>query len=84
MATNVEKSPVSREVHGRKSGDYIASMQSDGLYIREKGKRTLYGPLSWDFLSQKGGELAAFELIHIRQAGKRKVSRGLLATQAGK
>ena len=35
----------------------IVTMQPEGLYVREKGKRTTYGPLSWDFLLRRGVDL---------------------------
>lgn len=83
MATLCVK-PVSREVvSGGKA--YIVTMTHAGVTIREKGKRTTYGPVSWGLVLQKGAEQAAVTQIRERQEAHpsrrvvRRVSRGLLS-----
>ena len=80
MATTAEKSPVSREVHGLGFGEMIVTTRPDGLYIRQKGKRTTFGPLSWDFLFRRAAELAVQKNLEEKPRRRRRVSRGLLTT----
>lgn len=87
MATNASSSPVEREVPaGDNPRDYIVRVTAAGLYIREKGRRTTYGPVSWDWIFQKSVEqfirsqvLEARTDMEKRRRPKR-VSRGLLTT----
>ncbi|HEX5437163.1 MAG TPA: hypothetical protein VFW98_08385 [Gemmatimonadaceae bacterium] len=68
--------PVSREViiDGRV---YVATFAHAGVTLREKGKRTTYGPVSWGRILLDGARMMADEAIQERHA-RRKVSRGLL------
>ena len=57
----------------------VVSLTPEGLTMRQKGKRTTYGPLSYEWLHLQGAKLTATQ--HIRQTRRRHVSRGLLATE---
>lgn len=78
MATSIAK-PVSREVlvDGRV---HVATFTSAGVTLREKGKRTSYGPVPWGHIFMAGARMAAEELREERGERKmvRRVSRGLL------
>lgn len=86
MATILSK-PVAREVvSGGKW--YVVTMTHAGITIREKGKRTTFGPVSWGLIFVQGAKFAAAAHIHEREQkreerGGRKrrhhVSRGLLS-----
>jgi hypothetical protein len=57
MATKVTHSTVTREVPSLTSDkEYIATMTPAGILIREKGRRTSYGPLSWDLIFLKAAQ----------------------------
>lgn len=69
-----------REVNGGRFGRLVIELTPAGLISREKGRRTRYGPVSFEQLHVYLAEL------HARQerAEKRRtsrVSRGLLTTE---
>lgn len=74
-------SAIKREVQG-KDDTYTVELTSVGVYIRIKGTRTTYGPVSWDSIYFTGGKLQAF--ANIREQGdanttrRRRVLRSLL------
>jgi hypothetical protein len=41
---------VRREVTGEDGRAYIITLTAEGLMLREKGRRTVYGPLAYPFL----------------------------------
>lgn len=73
MTTKLTK-PVSREVEG-----VIISLTSSGIYLREKGRRTTYGPLPLAWLLQKAAQMEANATMQARKS--RRVTRGLLTTR---
>ncbi len=73
--THVDKSPVTREVRGLSENEFVTKMTQEGLYIREKGRRLWYGPMSWDYIFRRGAELKAMSEAKPR---KPRFSRSLL------
>lgn len=81
MATKLEKE-VTRECDG-----LILRITKDGLYLREKGRRTEVGPRTYQSLYQDLVQQASgFNPLKPRKpkGRSRKVSRGLLSTEAGR
>ena len=76
MAVSMDRA-ISREVEieGR---TFIATFAHAGVSLREKGKRTEYGPVSWSLILLKGAQAAAQQTI-AEKTTRRRVSRGLLA-----
>jgi hypothetical protein len=72
--------PVAREVQSR-HGPLIVTVTSAGLVVRIKGKRTSYGPITWEQVFSLGAKLTADAAVADKQQ-KRRVSRGLM--KAGK
>lgn len=64
---------------GLYENEFVAKMTQEGLYIREKGKRTWFGPMSWDFIYRRGAELTAQRDASEKPRRRRLVSRSLLA-----
>ncbi len=58
--------------------DLVVSLTPEGVTIREKGRRTVYGPLPYGWLRLKAAERMA-EQRRAERAKKRKVKRGLMA-----
>lgn len=52
MATRLQR-PVTRVVDTRKHGELVVTMTTDGLVIREKGRRTAYACPSYGELYQR-------------------------------
>ena len=79
--TTADQSPVRRVVRVR-GIEYVARITPEGVYIREKRKRTEYGPISWGLILLRGGEMRAREILAERQAkrkdGRLHVKRGTL------
>ena len=50
--------PVAREVTSR-HGPLVVTITSAGVLIRMKGKRTVYGPITYEQLFSIGAKLAA-------------------------
>lgn len=51
--------PVRRETFAPRWGDIVVTMDSAGITIREKGRRTAYGPVPFGVIMQKGAEMMA-------------------------
>lgn len=75
MATKL-KGSVDRLIETA-DGAYIVRMTSAGLMMREPGKRTWYGPMSWGGLFVRGAQQKANDNARER-ARPRRVSRNLL------
>ena len=82
MTTRLDK-PVLRVVviFGRGRAvprPHIAEMSAAGVRLREKGRRTWYGPVAWTTILHKGALLAAEQLARERKAKReaRKLARG--------
>jgi hypothetical protein len=79
--TSIEQSPCKREVRvqdGNRWKVYVARFASEGVYMREKGKRTEYGPTTWGVILLRGVQGAAIERIENKPARRKRVSRNLL------
>jgi hypothetical protein len=54
--------PVTRRVRFKPSGysarELIVRIAPEGLYLREAGRRTWYGPMSWNSLHVRAAELS--------------------------
>lgn len=76
---------VAREVHAALHGALVVTMTAEGLYLREKGRRTAF-LLSWGSAYLIAGKAAATGRATLDAAPKAKrrvvtrVSRGLLTT----
>lgn len=55
----------------------VVTLAPEGVYVREKGKRTQYGPLAYGRLLVKAAEVNAEAIRSERKS--RKVTRGLLS-----
>lgn len=79
--TSADNSPCKREVrvqHGNGWKLYVARVTGEGIYMREKGKRTEYGPVSWGAIMLKGAQSAAIQRINDKPIRRKRVSRNLL------
>lgn len=63
-------SKVQREVWTSHFGDLVVKMTSEGIYTREKGKRTWYGPVSYNHVHMAGAKLAVEEKRRERRMGR--------------
>ena len=73
---------LSREVIGNDGKSYRITLKEDGVYMREKGRRGDFGPLSYGYVYLQLGKQAAIE--HMGKAKEpravRRITRGLLTT----
>jgi hypothetical protein len=86
--TRVDDSPVTREVRvqeGNRWVSYVARFTGEGIYMREKGKRTEYGPVSYGAVLSKGVWSKAHDNMMASEAAKsngntrrKRVSRSLI------
>lgn len=56
----------------------IVTLASDGVYVREKGRRTTYGPISYGVLLQKAAAVTAAQTERARPARRSSTFRSLL------
>lgn len=83
MATRLTKS-VSREAvvestSGLQPDDkYIVVMAPEGLYIREKGKRTTFGPMGYGYLYHRAAMLTADRARAEKPSRRRRMKRSLI------
>lgn len=77
MATKLTK-PVHRL---DERDNLIVTLAPDGVYVREKGKRTRFGPLSYKALYLRCAQVNA-EAIRKARKNRKRVSRGLLSLEA--
>lgn len=61
---------VRREVAGKRR-DLVVQLTAEGMMIREKGRRTWYGPLEYDWLLQKGAEALANQVRREKLAARK-------------
>lgn len=87
MTTKLKgEAAVSREVVGNDGVTYRITLKEDGVYMREKGRRGDFGPLSYGYVYLQLGKQAAIarmdggESVTRNTVKKRSVSRGLLTT----
>jgi hypothetical protein len=57
---------VRREAQGGSFGPIIVTLAPEGIYTREKGKRTTYGPISFAHIHMEGARIRAIEIKHER------------------
>lgn len=75
MPTRLAKK-VSRVVETRLDGPLVVTLAPEGVYVRQKGRRTVYGPIGYGKLYLDGARLYVAE-VKRQKAEKRKV-RALL------
>jgi hypothetical protein len=64
---------VKREVAGTLHGERLVIMLTgDGVTIREKGRRTTYGPLPYGWLYLQGAKQRADETMKQRKLNKKR------------
>lgn len=65
MAIALHK-PITREVAIKFLGypvrDYIVTVRNDGILLRKKGKRTTYGPATWEQILNAAARVSARDL----------------------
>jgi hypothetical protein len=69
------RKPVVRRVHDPKWGLLAVTLGADCVTIREYGKRTSYGPVSYGFIALQGAKLKAEERRNERAAKRRRPRR---------
>lgn len=81
MATKI-KGKIDREVHTRTYGDMIARFTPEGVYMKEKGRRTWVGPTGYGVVYEWACRASANEAARAKKEERalKKVSRGLLST----
>lgn len=62
---------VKREVAGSYHEKLIVTLTADGVAIREKGRRTTYGPLPYPWLYLQGAKQRADEVMKARKAARK-------------
>lgn len=72
-------STIKRTVEGT-ARTYTVELTAVGVYIREKGTRTTYGPVNWDTIFFNGAKLQACANIREQGAAPRRrfATRGAL------
>lgn len=75
MATKLS-GVLKREVAGMDGKTYIITLTAEGVMMREKNRRTQYGPLDYSFLHFKAAAQTV-EAERVRSS-RRRVSRSLI------
>lgn len=72
---------IKREVTDVTGNPYTIEIAAEGVYIREKGSRTTYGPVGWSLIYLKGGEMKARQHRSEQDTNRkiRRVTRNLLS-----
>jgi hypothetical protein len=68
---------LKREVTGMDGKTYIITLTAEGVMMREKNRRTQYGPLDYSFLHFKAAAQTV-EADRVRSARSKRVSRSLI------
>jgi hypothetical protein len=76
MPTPLHK-PVRRAVQSARHGPLVVTAAAEGLYLRERGRRTTYGPIGWGQLFQLGVQQYVLEQRRLKAAAKRARREGL-------
>jgi hypothetical protein len=69
--THIGTKSVKREVYAPKWGDLIVSVSAAGISIREKGRRTWYGPVPFGAVMLVGARMKAESVKRDRVAAKK-------------
>lgn len=69
MTTRLTKA-VAREVHDPRHGLLVITYAPEGVYCRYKGRRTLYGPVTYGKILLEGARLRALADRQAKQAKK--------------
>lgn len=75
MPTPLRKA-VRREVQSARHGALVVTAAAEGLYVREKGRRTTYGPLAWGQLFQLGVQASVAEQRKLKAAARNARKEG--------
>ena len=70
---------VRRTVHGAR-GDLVIELTPAGVRMKEKGRRTWYGPGSYDALLSMLAKQEAAHSLETKRRRPRRLTRGLLST----
>jgi hypothetical protein len=62
---------VRREANGGSYGPIIITLAPEGIYTREKGRRTTYGPISLSSIHTQGARLRAVQVAKDRAAARK-------------
>ena len=85
--TTIETKEVRREVTVRDRGygdrPYVARFTREGVYMRAKGKRTEYGPVSWSHILTAAAKINAAAIQEERDLDRaaRRVARRQMGTR---
>ena len=71
--------PVVRHHVTLQGAALVVTLAPEGIYYREKGRRTTYGPLAHGYLFQKAVEQHVLGQERDKPKRKLKVNRGLLS-----
>jgi hypothetical protein len=63
--------PVRRCVFDAHHGELVVTMRPEGIEVREKGRRTTYGPVTYGFVFLTGARMRAEETRKQRRAQRR-------------
>lgn len=80
--TSIDGKEVRREVTVRDRGygdrPYVARFTREGVYLRAKGKRTEYGPVSWSHILTSAAKVNAQAIAEDRdlERAARRASKG--------
>jgi hypothetical protein len=67
---------LKREVQDVRRGDLVITLADEGIFMRHKGKRTTYGPISYGLVMLQGEKMAA--LVLRRERAEKKKLRSLV------
>ena len=63
---------VRREAQGSSYGPIIVTLAPEGIYTREKGRRTQYGPITFSHIHTMGAQLRANEIKKERAKARKE------------
>lgn len=61
-------SAIKREVEDKSEGTLVVELTAVGIYIKKKGTRTTYGPVSWGSVFYQGAKMQAIADMKVRRA----------------
>ena len=61
--------PVRRQIE---QADVVVTLAPEGIYVRQRGKRTTYGPLAYGRLYTQLGRERADEILRARKAARQR------------
>lgn len=64
--------PVRRRVYDAHHGELVVTMKPEGIEVRQKGRRTTYGPVTYGFVFLTGARIRAEQDRKQRRANRRR------------